>query len=239
MWIVGPIAVGLIYALTTTHDKRRAAEADRFRKEAHLKLVKNPPSDLAEVFTEAGGGSPIGLYEVLPKVAYAGVFEADVGAGSDHQTVVMRLEKAAPTFVARPLPVVDGQRAPYTGVPFPKDPELMEHCLVEGAEEKGIRNFLKRPLRDALLQHEGLWLRVSGKTMAVTTYANVGVAGLHELLEAADIFFAEHGPEGEPSLLFDPEDADEPEAPEVEAPKQAAQPAKGAAKGSTPKSKKS
>ncbi len=230
MWIVGPIAVGLIYALTTTHDKRRAADADRFRLEAHLKLVRTPPSEIAEMFVEAGGGSPIGIYEVLPKVAYAGVFEADVGAGSDHQTIVMRLQNAGPTFVARPLPVVDGQRAPYTGVPFPKDPELMEHCLVEGAEEKAIRSFLKRPLRDALLQHEGLWLRVSGKRMAVTKYGKLDVEGLHELLEAADIFFAEHGPEGEPSLLFDPED-EEVEAPEVEAPKKSA-------KGSTTKAKK-
>lgn len=207
MWIVGPIAVGLLFVLTAKSDKRRLIEAEVFRKAAHLKLVKSAPTALASGFEEAGGGSQAVLYEILPKLAYLGLYDADVSSGSDHQTIVTKLAKRGPTLVAHPLPVVDGQRSPNNGVPFPKDPEFAEQLLVEGSEEKSIRSWLRASIRDTLLEHPDVWLRVQGDTMAITIYGALDADGLTRLLEAADAIFAEHGPEDAPSLLYEDDDA--------------------------------
>jgi hypothetical protein len=240
MWIVGPIAVGLLFVLTAQTNKRRLQDAEVFRKAAHLKLVKSAPTTLAPAFEEAGGGSLAALYEILPKLAYFGLYDADVSSGSEHQTVVTKLAKRGPTFVAHPLPIVDGQRSPNRGVAFPKDPEFAEQVLVEGSEEKPIRTWLRANIRDTLLEHPDVWLRVQGDTMAVTIYGALDAEGLTRLLEVADSIFAEHGPEDAPSLLYEDDDApakpkdkvskradeDEPDASAKAAPKKAATGAK-------------
>lgn len=256
MWIVGPIAVGLLFVLTAQTNKRRLVDAEVFRKAAHLKLVKSVPTALASAFEEAGGGSAAALYEILPKLAYLGIYDADVSSGSDHQTIVTKLAKRGPTFVARPLPIVDGQRSPNRGVEFPKDPEFAEQVLVEGTEEKPIRVWLRASIRDALLEHPDVWLRVQGDTMAVTIYGALDADGLARLLEVADGIFAEHGPEDAPSLLYEDDDApakprekvstranedDAEAAPKAPAPKAATapkKPAESAKKGAGAKSDK-
>ena len=43
LWIAGPLAVALIYAVTAGTDKRRAAEAEKWRVAAHAKRVKAAP----------------------------------------------------------------------------------------------------------------------------------------------------------------------------------------------------
>lgn len=250
MWIVGPIAVGFIYVLTAHTDRRRLIEAELFRKTAHLKLVKSAPSAFGGIFDEAGGGTAAALYEVLPKVAYVGIFDADVSSGSDHQTVVTKLAKPGPSFVARPLPLVDGQRSPNRGVAFPKDPEFSDLVLVEGSEEKPIRAWLRASIRDTLLEHPDVWLRVQGDAMAVTIYGALDAEGLSRLLEVADAIFAEHGPEGAASLLYEDDEApakpkeksskrvdeEPPVSPEAKAEGPAPKAPEGAKKGGGPKS---
>ena len=122
----------------------------------------------------------------------------------------------------------------------PKDPEFAEQVLVEGSEEKPIRTWLRANIRDTLLEHPDVWLRVQGDTMAVTIYGALDADGLTRLLEVADSIFAEHGPEDAPSLLYEDDDApakpkdkvskradeDEPDASAKAAPKKAATGAK-------------
>ena len=172
LWLVGPVLVVVIYVLTASRDKRRAEEADAWAESQRVKRVMSVPSTVAHMFEDAGAGTPVRLFEIIPKIAYLGVFEANVGAGSDHQTVVVQLEEPAPTFTIRPLPVVDGSRITNVGVPFPKHRAFMEAFLVEGAKAAEIKRWLSRPLRKALLELPDVWVRVDGMGMAVTLYGS-------------------------------------------------------------------
>jgi hypothetical protein len=160
-----------------------------------------------------GGGTVVGHYELVPRLAYLSVLTAMSTASSDQQTVVAKLGKAGPSFTVRPLPIVDGKRVENTGVKFKKDPEFMAEFLVEGAEPKAIGKWLIGPLRDALRELPDAWLFVEGKVMAVTLYGRTEAGRMEALVATADELFAEHGAKGGPSLFgIDEEEEEEDEA---------------------------
>lgn len=253
LWFAGPLLTALVYVLTGWRDKRREVELERWKKQMGRgvkvkredaayrsgKEVKTPvakpgprsvssmPGPLSRVLATTGGGVPVGYFELVPKLAYLAVMGADATQGSDHQTVVAKLDEPSPTFTVRPLPIVEGQREANTGVQFKKDPDFIELFLVERslegaplmpvteATDKAIRKWLSPPVREALLDFPDGWLRVDGKakTMAFTLYGPADAEKIDELIAAADIVFAEYGAEGGPSLLGDDEeDVEEPEA---------------------------
>jgi hypothetical protein len=185
-------------------------------------------------------------FELVPKLAYLAVMSANAQTGSDHQTVSAKLDDAAPSFTVRPLPIVEGERAPNTGIEFKKDPEFMALFLVEsaglapaappppakGAKEaappappasdaelaKKIRAWLSRPVREALRDLPEAWLRVQGKTMALTVYGAVDAEKINELVTVADAIFAEYGADGGPSLFGDADEDADASAPERASP---------------------
>lgn len=237
LWILGPLVAALVFVLTDWRDKRREIEIERWRGRkqgagAGPKSVTSLPGPLARMLLAAGGGKRIAQYELVSKLAYLALLGGDATAGSDHQTVVAKLDEAAPTLTVRPLPILDGQSEPNTGVQFKKDAEFMEAFIVERglegsdaappaaseAGDKAIRQWLSPPVRAALLELPDAWLRVEGKTMALTLYGPIDADRLHELVTAADVIFAEYGAEGGPSLFGDDEEEGEEPAAEVKAP---------------------
>jgi hypothetical protein len=248
LWFVGPLVMGLVYVLTGWRDRRREVEIERWQQQMVLRpvphqeggarsrgskpgprRVANMPGPLTRMLASAGGGVRIDTFELVPKLAYLAVVGADLMQGSDHQTVVTKLDEPSPTFTARPLPIVEGERVPNTGVEFKKDPDFMALFLVERsleesaplaatgeANDKAIRKWLSPPLREALLDFPDGWLRVDGKakTMAFTLYGPADAERMKELVVAADVVFAEYGAGGGPSLLGEEEDGEE----EAEAP---------------------
>ncbi len=282
LWIAGPLSLVVIYVLTGWPDKRRLAELERWRRSMGPKTVTRKekagyrsgkeiverregtgakrlgalPGPMKRMVDAAGGGDLLGHFELAPRLAYLSVMGATSTNGSDLQTISAKLEEAGPSFTARPLPIVEGERVPNTGIQFKKDPDFMAFFLVEpaiaeapapakpGAAPKApsetalskeIRAWLSRPIREALLDFPDVWLSVQGKTMALTLYGAVDADKLHELVNTADIIFAEHGAEGGPSLLGDAlderdEDEDEDESAEEPAAKPAPAKAQPAAK---------
>jgi hypothetical protein len=203
--------------------------------------VTSLPGTLARALQTTGGGERIAIFELCPKLAYLAVMGPDLTQGSDHVTILAKLDEAGPTLTVRPLPIEEGSRIPNTGVRFEKDPELTASILIEPAVDgspavvtaavtKAIRKWLSPPLREAILELPDAWLRVDGKarTMAYTLYGPTDAHRIQDLIAAADIVFAEYGAAGGPSLLG--EDADEAPAEEA-APQEAAPPRKKKAKG--------
>lgn len=260
LWFVGPLVMGLVYVLTGRRDRRREAEIERWKQQmaAHVAPGEGPwgyrdgkpaakradskaetpgprrvatmPGSLTRMLASAGGGARIDTFELVPKLAYLAVVGADMMQGSDHQTVVAKLDEPGPTFTARPLPIVEGERMANTGVQFKKDADFMALFLVErGLEErapiapagdsddKAIRKWLSPPLREALLDFPDGWLRVDGKakTMAFTLYGPADADRIKELVIAADVVFAEYGAGGGPSLLGEEEEDEDEDAPPV------------------------
>src|SRR6185312_221902 len=80
--------------------------------------VTAPPSQLTRMLETTGGGDVFGYYELVPKLAYLAVMTANAFQGSDHMTILARLDEPSPSFTARPLPIVEGQRIANTGVQF-------------------------------------------------------------------------------------------------------------------------
>jgi hypothetical protein len=224
LFLVAPVIAVIIFVITGRPDRRRDVEIDRWRKAAgNPRRVTSLPGPLARVLQATGGGVVIGHYELAAKIAYLAVMGADAMHGSDHVTVVAKLDESGPIFTARPLPIVEGERVPNTGVQFKKDEDFMARFLVDRsldqapdvpvneADDKAIRKWLSPPIREALLDFPDGWLRVDGKTktMAFTLYGPVDTTKIEALIEAADIVFAEYGAEGGPSLLPEEEEAEE------------------------------
>ncbi|WP_437714990.1 hypothetical protein WMF45_00395 [Sorangium sp. So ce448] len=229
LWYVGPLALLVVWFLTGLrgrHEARRDRELARWRalmtpeaapsrpgaKPGGRKAgaggegprpVRSLPSSLEHTLQETGGGAVLARYELVPKLAYVAVVGPDAKNGSEYQVVLTKLAKAAPRLTVCPLPIVDGRRAPNTGVQFKKDPEFMEQFLVEGPEAKAIGRWLSKSIRDALLDFPDAWLFVQDRAMALAVYGPVDADRMEELVIAADAIFAEHGNEGAPSLLFD------------------------------------
>ncbi|WP_437756078.1 hypothetical protein [Sorangium sp. So ce1389] len=234
LWYVGPFALLVVWFLTglrTRHEARRDGELVRWRALMTPKAtarrpggyrdsrktsaeivgprpVRSAPSSLERMLHETGGGAVIARYELVPKLAYVAVVGPDAKNGSEYQVVLAKLAKAAPRLTVCPLPILDGTRAPNTGVQFKKDPEFMEHFLVEGPEAKAIGRWLSTRVRDALREFPDAWLFVQDRVMALAVYGPVDAERLEELVIAADAIFAEHGSDGAPSLLFE-DDSDD------------------------------
>lgn len=237
MWIVGPILVLIIYRLTGARDKRSEAEVEKWRRAMGPKsvvrkeragyrdgkdlleagpggrTVTSLPGPLHRMVQAAGGGDPVARIELVPKLAYLAAMEANAMSGSDHQSVVARLEEPAPSFTLRPLPIVEGHRVANTGIEFKKDPDFMALFLVEADRDpdqaKKLRGWLARPIRDALRDLPDAWLRVEGKVMAITLYGRADADKINQLVTVADVIFAEYGAEGGPSLFGDIDDDDQ------------------------------
>jgi hypothetical protein len=233
LWIAGPVvAAALVLLLTVWRDRRRETEIERWEimmseragRASDLKRVQSLPSALLRMVDAAGGGQLVAYFELVPKIAYVAFMRSDALNGSDHQTVVGKLEDPAPMLTARPLPIVEGERIPNTGVIFKKDPDMTElylvERLIEGKPEapsgesldKAIRKWLSPPVRAALKDLPEGWLRADGKAMAFTLYGPADTDKLNELITTADVVFAEYGADGGPSLFGD-DDEEEAEAP--------------------------
>ncbi|HTN89783.1 MAG TPA: hypothetical protein VL242_39180 [Sorangium sp.] len=235
LWYVGPLALLVVWFLTglrTRHEARRDGELVRWRALMTPKAtvrrpggyrdsrktsaeivgprpVRSAPSSLERMLQETGGGAVIARFELVPKLAYVAVVGPDAKNGSEYQVVLAKLAKAAPRLTVCPLPLLDGTRAPNTGVQFKKDPEFMEHFLVEGPEAKAIGRWLSTRVRDALREFPDAWLYVQDRVMALAVYGPVDAERLEELVITADAIFAEHGSDGAPSLLFEGDSDDE------------------------------
>lgn len=258
MWIVGPILLALIWLATGRRNPRREGELARWRRTmgpARLvekeragyrsskqvgkpgpgaKIVSALPGPLQRVIDAAGGGDVLGHYELVPKLAYLSAMSANLLTGSDLQAVTGKLEDDAPAFIVRPVPLIEGEPAPTSGIEFKKDPEFTALFQVEpvvvthtsptrpGSKEKAppqplseaeqakkIRGWLSRPVRDALRDLPDAWLYVQGRAMALVLYGTADAAKLDELVTVADVIFAEYGEDGGPSLFNDEDDVDD------------------------------
>jgi hypothetical protein len=122
----------------------------------------------------------------------------------------MLLEEPAHSFVARPLPILDGVRVPNTGLTFKDDPQFSKSYLVEvdpGRDPRAVRAFLSPVVRAELLSLPAVWLHVNGSVMALTIFGRFDAETADHLVDIADVLFAEYGAEGGPSLL-EPEGAE-------------------------------
>lgn len=153
----------------------------------------------------AGDGATVANVVLLPKLAYLTVRSANRVSSSDHQTVVARLAQPAPSMVVRPLPIVEGRRVENRGIQFDKDPDFMDHYVVEGTESRAIHKWLRRSMREALVEFPDVWLRTEGRLMSLTLYGEADAERLDELVATADALFAERGARGGPSLFGDEE----------------------------------
>ncbi len=229
LWIVGPVAVGLIFVLTGKVDQRALREIAAWREELgarRAKLQKKAKSsgegkkkkskdtrpkpvgalsrDFADITEEIGEGRVVGQFELAPKVAFARFIVSDGDGSSDHQSVIVRLAEPGPTFVAKPLPLLDQDtRVPNTGIEFRKDPEFFSTYLVEAEAKlaKQIGQWLSRDLRTLLREHGEAWLYVRGRAMALTLYGPIRADKMAKLIELAEVFVAEHGADDGPSLF--------------------------------------
>ncbi|AUX38678.1 hypothetical protein SOCE26_000560 [Sorangium cellulosum] len=251
LWYVGPFAVLVVWFLTglrTRHESRRDAELVRWRalmipqREAHEpagyrgrktrkttaeiagpRPVRAMPPSFERTLEATGGGVVLARYELVAKLAYVAVVGPSAKNGSEYQVVLAKLEQAAPPLTVCPLPILDGNPVPNTGVQFKKDPEFMDQFLVEGPDAKAIGRWLSRRVRGALREFPDAWLFVQDRVMAVAAYGPVDAERLEALVVAADGIFAEHGAGGAPSLLFEDEsgsgaeDEDEDDADEDDA----------------------
>jgi hypothetical protein len=204
-----------------------------------VKRVDGLPSALMRMVDAAGGGQAVAYFELVPKIAYLALMGSDSLNGSDHHTVVGKLEDPAPTLTARPLPILEGERIPNTGVIFKKDDDMTELFLVErmvegkpeapasDALDKAIRKWLSPPVRAALKDFPDGWLRADGRAMSLTLYGPTDPDKLNELITTADVVFAEYGADGGPSLFGDDEE-EESAPPPAPAKKDAPKKGKGA-----------
>lgn len=199
-------------------DKPKKKPLKKAKKDvAPKKLLALPPA-MTRLMELVGGGRHVASYELLPKVAYATFVTGDLAGGSDHQTIVVELADKAPSFAARPRPVLDGAPVPDTGIQFSKDPEFGAAYIVEGntAQAKVIGKWLTKTLRETLLDTPEVWLRAEGKLLTITIYGSIRADKIEKLLEVADVFVAEHGAMGGPSLFMEEEELRAPKAVEAE-----------------------
>lgn len=183
------------------------------------KRVASVPAPLLRMLLLAGPGPVLAHFELVPKIAFLSSVGTNAVNASDHHTVSGKLEDKAPMFTVRPLAFIEGQREVNTGVQFKKDADFMAFFFVErsiegmapasqsgDALDKAIRKWLSPTVRAALMDLPDAWLLVDGKAMAVSLYGRADAEKLSELVELADVIFAEHGADGGPSLLGDDSD---------------------------------
>ena len=182
---------------------RAAAERSSAGRDAYAeRAVVRLPQAFHALVEQAGAGDVVGNVELVPKLAYLALRAANLSSGSHHQTVVAKLAKAGPSVVVRPLPIVEGKPQENRGIVL-DDAPFMEQFMVEGADAKLIGKWLSAAVREALLDLPGIWLRVDGRTMALSLYGEADADRLDELVATADALFAARGASGAPSLFGD------------------------------------
>ncbi|HVY45756.1 MAG TPA: hypothetical protein VHB21_07745 [Minicystis sp.] len=248
MYLVCPLLAAFVYALASKDDPRRMREVERWRKafgppvstlgEAGYReraevapaeprheprQVATLPGSLLRALRGVGLGEVLSHYELVPKLAYLSVVGANAEQSSDFQSVVAKLEEKGPRFEVHPIPILEGQVQPNTGIEFKKDADFAKLFVVEPlgppaggppqpatpAQAKAIRKWLSDPVREALKDMPEVWLRVDGQTMAVTWFGDADTKRLNELVTVADTIFAEHGADGGPSLFGEDDEEDE------------------------------
>jgi len=215
LWFVGPVVVlfiGLVVSLWPTAEERRLRRVVQHWSDELLgplvvgnktksRRVRRVPPSFNSLLAEAGGGTRMTDIVLLPKLAYVAVRVADAWACSNHVTVLCRLANAAPSFCVRPLPVVDGRPIENAGIQFSQDEEFTDTFLVEGADPKAVRKWLDENVREDLMDLPNVWLRVTGKQLALSTYGAADGEALDELVGVADSIFADKGAAGGDSLF--------------------------------------
>ncbi|MFO0618561.1 MAG: hypothetical protein U0414_38570 [Polyangiaceae bacterium] len=161
------------------------------------KIVTAPPSDIGFILDQVGGGKPVAFLEVHPKNAYIAIVGSDEGAISDYTSILLRLEAKAPAFELHPL--VTGDPLPARTIGF-KDQEFAAAYVTQGEDPKGVRTFMIPELREELLENADIHVVVHDKAMALTVFGPFERARAMKLLDVADVFFAEYGADGGPSL---------------------------------------
>lgn len=238
MSVSGLLAVALIWYITGERDPRVAREIDEFRhfptrreiepeigessfrsiaeqareieQQKLLRGVPLLPPTFARMLPTVGEGRPVVYLQLLEDLSYVAFVEADAYNVSDYMTVLMLLEEPAHSFVARPLPLLDGVRIANTGLTFKDDPEFSQQYLVEvdpGRDPRAVRAFLSPVVRAELSSLPAVWLHVNGNVMALTIFGRFDAETADHLVDMADVLFAEYGADGGPSLL-DPDGAE-------------------------------
>ena len=217
LWFAGPLTflfVVVIFNLWPTAEERRLrGELRRWLDnvlgplldddgEEETREVLHLPAVLERVVADCGGGAPIANIALVPGYAYLAVRAADALTSSNHYTVACKLEKRAPRLVCRPLAIVDGRPVENDGIAF-KDTEFMDHYVVEGDATRDIKRWMRPDLREALMQFPDLWLRVDGQLLTLSFYGAADAEMLDELIEVADVIFAEYGGGGAAPLFGD------------------------------------
>ena len=201
LWAVGPVGlVAIFFILYQTGSKRDGVRA---RMAGSARLVgpgQRPgakrvalPADFALLLDNVGGGMPIGVFELVPKEAWLGIYKPALLGGNDHITVFMRLYEPGPPMRVAPLAFTDEGRVPNVGIRFTKDPEFTARFQVEGAGDRTIKQWLSPPVREELLELEDAFLEVDGKRAALSLYTRLDEDALDDLVGAADVIFAEYG----------------------------------------------
>ncbi len=168
------------------------------------KKVVSPPWELSSMVEAAGGGRQVGVYQLLPKLAYVIAVEADAMSSSDFIAVVARLEAKRSEITVRPRVADDRPTARTVQL---KDLRFNAAFITEAADGRSAKELLSEGVREVLLEHKAGWLFVRGDSMALVRYGHVDAAKVHALVDAADAIFAEIGAEGGPSLLGEEEEA--------------------------------
>ena len=169
--------------------------------------VVAPPWELTALLEQAGGGKQVGVYQLLPKLAYVIAVEADGVAGSDFVAVVAKLEAKHVPLLARPRVPEDVNAGPAL---ISKDALFREAFWVECTDVKAARDLLSEGIRETLRELGGGWLFVRSDAMALVRYGYIDAGRVHALVTAADEIFAEIGADGGPSLLGEDDGAPSP-----------------------------
>lgn len=228
------LAVALIYYVTGDPDPRKQKEFDEFRhfpsrrqidtnaapyrqalvrkqleQSRLLKRVETLPAPFARMLPIVGEGRAFGFLQLKEELAYVAFVEADDHNVSDYVSVLMLLDESMPTFVVRPLPIVDGARVPNVGPRFADDPAFTAQYLIEldpKANPAAVKSFLSPVVREELLSLPAVWLHVHNNVMAITLFGRYDAESIDHLVDMADVLFLDYGAEGGPSLL-DPDGA--------------------------------
>ncbi len=219
LWFAGPLTfifVAVVFSLWPSAEERRLrrellrwlrtmlgprpGEGDALAS----RLVRALPLPLNALLTEEGEATRVADIVLVPKFAYLAVRAADATTSTNRYTVLCRLQKPAPRIRCKPLAIVDGRPTENDGIPF-KDAEFMDHYVVEGPDPRGVKRWLRRDIREALMQFPDLWLRTEGKVMALSFQGYADAEMLDELIEVADVIFAEYGAGGGEPLFVEQE----------------------------------
>lgn len=224
-WVTVPLAAYVLWKTTEPAPERDDDAIERFRhfevpdeasteargesrpksqgvertRTVALRPVVAAPYDLAVLLDRLGGGSPRKVFELHPRIAFVTILAANELSVSDHVTLLLRLEEAAPSFSVRPF--APAEAPPPDLIAFKKDGEFSQRFQVLGKDAKGVKSFLSAVIRDALLDMPEVWVEVQGKAMSVSLFGPFDVERARQLVELADVLFAEYGAEGGPSLL--------------------------------------